>query len=313
MDERVLDMPFLSRFLLVNGIIVPFRAPKSAKKYSSIWTEEGSPLIVHTKNLVKKVQQEMPYPCYYSMRYGLPDAEGTLKKIHTEHTLLEHLIVFPLYPHYAMSSYETAIEQIKSIHKKYSYSTKLSIVLPYYAYPSYIRALSHTIYPYIQKPYDHILFSYHGIPVRHLKQWPCTKDHCMKKENCCNEQSAAHSYCYLHQVKETTKQVAQYLSLKQHQYSISFQSRLGNDAWIQPYTTQQLKTFPSKGIKNLLIICPAFVSDCLETLEEIAIEGKEDFLHAGGESFTMIPALNENEEWIQCIHELIYKQIEKLS
>lgn len=308
MDERVIDVPLWWRTILVKGIIVPFRSPKSAAKYKSIWTKEGSPLVTHTKRQAELLQQRMEAPVYYSMRYGKPSASEVLQQIHNESPLINEIVVLPLYPHYAMSSYETAVEQVKQLHREAGYKSILNIIPPFYDHPSYIHALSESVRPYLANDFDHILFSYHGIPERHVKKTDCTEMHCLQAHDCCNMASAAHDFCYRHQIITTTNKVAEELGLAKQQFSFSFQSRLGRDAWLKPYTVEQLKNFPATGIKKLLIVCPAFVSDCLETLEEIAMEGKKDFLGHGGESFIMIPALNENDLWIDCMEELIDEQ-----
>jgi protoporphyrin/coproporphyrin ferrochelatase len=217
---------------------------------------------------------------------------------------MEEVIAVPLYPHYAMSSYETAVEHAKEIHAKNKYKFKLSFVKPYYNEENYIDALSENIRPYLQQDYDHILFSYHGVPGRHIKKSDPTGNHCLKVNDCCNVSSVAHSTCYRHQVFATTKLVTEKLNIPLNKFSISFQSRLGK-GWLQPFTDKRLEEMPKEGIKKLLIVCPAFVSDCLETLEEIAMRGKESFLDAGGEDYRMIPCLNTNLLWVKTIADWI--------
>jgi ferrochelatase len=309
MDERVIDVPLWLRTILVKGIIVPFRAPKSAAKYKSIWTNEGSPLVVHTKNQCGLLKEQMNAPVYYSMRYGNPSTQTVLQLMHDENPLLTEIIVLPLYPHYAMSSYETAVEQVKHFHTMNRYKTRLNIIPAFYNHPSYIHALSESVRPFLTEKADYVLFSYHGIPERHVKKTDCTGTHCLQSPDCCELDSPAHDYCYRHQVITTTNLVAKELNLQTGQFGFSFQSRLGRDAWLKPFTVEQLKDFPKQGIKRLLILCPAFVSDCLETLEEISIEGKEIFLTNGGEYFNMIPALNEEALWINCMNELIAEEV----
>ena len=214
---------------------------------------------------------------------------------------MEEVIAVPLYPHYAMSSYETAVENAKEVHRKKKYGFKLSFIKPYYNQPHYIDALAANMQPYLQQDYDHILFSYHGIPERHLLKTDPTGSHCLKKENCCTEASVAHATCYRHQCITTTRLVTEKLGIPAARYSISFQSRLGKDPWLKPYTDFRLADMPGEGIKKLLILCPAFVSDCLETLEEIEERGKETFMEAGGESYTMIPCLNVHPLWVQAL------------
>jgi ferrochelatase len=309
MDERVLDMPTWLRTLLVKGLIVPFRAPKSAEKYKTVWTREGSPLIVHTRNQLQLLKEKISSPVYSCMRYGKPTATETLARIHSENKNLRDLILFPLYPHYAMSSYETAVEDVKAAHLKGGFNSHIRIVPPFYKHPHYINALAELIRPWLNRPFDHILFSYHGIPERHVKKTDPTHHHCLQTAECCDTPSSAHNYCYRHQIITTTRLAALQLGLEAEKFSFSFQSRLGTDSWLKPYTVNQLKEFPQRGIKNLLVVCPAFVSDCLETLEEIEMEGKELFEQSGGEHFTMIPALNENPLWIDCMEKLVSETV----
>lgn len=306
MDERVIDTAYLLRLLLVKGIIVPFRAPKSAKAYHKIWTNEGSPLIVLTKELKEALQSQITEPVEIAMRYGNPTPKDAFDELKKKNPELEEVILLPLYPHYAMSSFETAAEYAKKIHQKYKYSFKLSVIEPFYKDEEYLNALNESIRPFLQQDYDHILFSYHGIPERHVKKSDITKSHCLQSADCCQVASPAHAYCYRHQIITTTELAASRLQIPKEKYSFSFQSRLGRDEWLKPYTAIRLEEMPKEGIKKLLIVCPAFVSDCLETLEEIAIEGKESFLHAGGESFTMIPCLNVNPLWVSAVKKLIY-------
>jgi len=232
-----------------------------------------------------------------AMRYGNPSPQYCYDKLMKENAGLEEVILFPLYPHYAMSSYETAVDYMKNIHTKNSYPFKLTVIKPFYNNTGYINALADSIQPYLEYKEQHILFSYHGIPARHLHKTGFSEKHCLQSKNCCSIHSPAHSYCYRHQVFETTRLVAQQLGLDEKNYSISFQSRLGK-GWLEPFTDIRLAAMPGENIKNLLVVCPAFVSDCLETLEEIAIRGKEIFLQAGGESYTMIPCLNIQPAWI---------------
>lgn len=304
MDGRVIDKPWLLRTLLVRGIIVPFRASGSAKAYKEIWTDEGSPLILQTEELKNALQDISEYPVEMSMRYGNPTPEAAFNTLLKKVPDLEEVIVFPLYPHYAMSSYETAVEFMKEYHKKKRYSFKLKFVDAYFKEPAYINALSESMRPYLSRHFDHLLFSYHGVPERHIHKSDITGCHCLKVENCCEIDSAAHQFCYRHQVTMTTKLVMEKLQVDAGKYSISFQSRLGG-GWLTPYTDIRLKELPAKGIKNLLIVCPAFVSDCLETLEEIEMQGRQIFLEAGGESYTMIPCLNAHPLWVKAIASMV--------
>jgi ferrochelatase len=305
MDERVIDMPYLLRSILVKGVIVPFRAPKSAAKYQTIWTEHGSPLIHITRQLTKLVAEDSGLPAYMCMRYANPTPKSVLAEIAKAHPDLQELVLVPLYPHFSMSSYETAVEHVLNAYKQGDHSFSLKIVIPYFDDPDYIDALASSIRPFLEKPYDHLLFSYHGIPERHLKKTDPSRSYCLSCDDCCERPSLVHELCYRHQVIETTKLTAKALGLSKEQYSFSFQSRLGNDKWLKPYTAEMLKRFPAQGVRNLLVVCPAFVSDCLETLEEIRVEGKEIFHKAGGHSFHVVPCLNTDEKWVKTITKLV--------
>lgn len=301
MDERVIDYPYIFRLLLVGGIIVPFRAPKSAEAYKSVWTKDGSPLIVLTKQLQEALQPKVEEPVEIAMRYGNPTMEYAFDKLTERQPGLEEVIAIPLYPHYAMSSYETAVEYAKEIHKKRKYSFSLSFIKPFYNEPDYIHALTESIKPYLKQEYDQVLFSYHGLPQRHMTKADPTKNHCLKVMNCCEMPSPAHATCYRHQCWTTTQLIVHNLNIPAGKVGFSFQSRLGSEEWLKPYTALRLQELPKEGVKKLIILCPAFVSDCLETLEEIAMEGKETFLHAGGETFTVIPCLNVHPLWVQSL------------
>jgi len=300
MDKRVIDYPYIFRKILVGSIIVPFRAPKSAEAYKTIWTKEGSPLIVFTKQLRDILQLSLAEPVEVAMRYGNPSMETAYNNLIERIPDLQEVIAIPMYPHYAMSSYETAVAYAEEIYKKKKYRFKLTFIKPYYNNADYIHALSEHMRPYMKEDYDHILFSYHGIPERHLKKTDITRQHCLQSADCCSVDSTAHARCYRYQCLQTTQLVTEQLQIPKNKYSHSFQSRLGKK-WLKPYTDFRLEEMPKEGIKKLLIICPAFVSDCLETLEEIAIRGKESFLTAGGESFTMIPCLNLEPLWVKTI------------
>jgi len=301
MDKRVIDYPYLFRLLLVKGIIVPFRAPKSAEAYRAIWTKEGSPLIVFTKQLQQSLQSRLPEPVEVAMRYGNPSPQTAYNNLLKGNPGLEEVILMPLYPHYAMSSYETAVEYMKEVHQQSKYAFNLKIIEPYYNNNDYINALAESIRPYLETQFDKLLFSYHGVPERHILKGDITGNHCLKSSDCCQIASPAHQYCYRHQCFKTTSLVTTALKMPKEKFEQSFQSRLGRDKWLTPYTAQRLSELPAEGVKKLLVACPAFVSDCLETLEEIAEQGKETFLHAGGESFTMIPCLNTHPLWVSAI------------
>jgi protoporphyrin/coproporphyrin ferrochelatase len=301
MDERVIDKPYLLRTLLVKGIIVPFRAKNSSEAYKKIWTKNGSPLIEITKQFQNEVRKNFTEPVEVVMRYGNPSAEYILRKLHKENPKLQEIILLPLYPHYAMSSYETAVEDVKSVHKKKRYTSSIKTIKPFYNEANYINALAESIRPYLNTDYDKILFSYHGIPERHVKKTDVTGHHCLQVNDCCHKDSPAQNFCYRHQTITTTELITRALAIPAEKVEQTFQSRLGRDPWLLPFTAVRLSELPKEGIKKVLVVCPAFVSDCLETLEEMVMQGREIFMDAGGESFTVIPCMNTQPLWIQTV------------
>ena len=300
MDKRVIGKSYIFRWILVKLIILNTRPKKSAKAYKKIWWKEGSPLIVLSERLFNKVEKALDIPVALAMRYGSISINKGINKLVNKG--INEILVLPLYPHYAMSSYETVVEKVKEEVNDNFPDVKIKIVPPFYQNDQYIDLLSSKIFNTIKKiQYDHILFSYHGIPVSHLKISDTTNNHCYKTKDCCNVKSAAHKTCYKHQVLETTKLVVEKLNIGEDKYSNSFQSRLPNEPWLKPYTDSELVRLAKAGKKRLVIVTPAFVTDCLETLEEIAMEGKEEFIEAGGEEYSYVPCLNDDENWAKLI------------
>lgn len=296
MDPRVIDVPYWARALIVRGIILNTRPKASAKAYSKIWSEEGSPLIVISERLTAKVQSKLDIPVALAMRYGSMTIEKGLKKLADEN--VEEILLIPLYPQFAMATTETITVLAEEIRIAKFPDIKITSLPAFYNDAAYIEVLSNSIKEQLNgKTYDHVLFSYHGVPERHIRKRDITKSHCKIDGHCCNTPSKAHQFCYRHQCYEVTKQVAKELGLKEGMYSTSFQSRLGFDPWLQPYTDRTIERLGKEGIKNMAIVTPAFVSDCLETLEEIAMEGKAIFEEVGGEEFTTIPCLNDRDDW----------------
>ena len=297
MDERVIDIPYWKRWLLINGIILNVRPKKSGAAYKKIWWKEGSPLVVISEMFAKKIIKKVDIPVALAMRYGSMSMEKGIKELVDKG--VTEIFLAPLYPHYAMSSYETVVTKAEEILADKYPNVKLDVLPPFYNKPGYIKAMSNNIANHLEGfDYDHILFSYHGIPERHILKSDVTKSHCKIDGSCCERSSVAHHTCYRHQCFETTKEIAKSLNLKEGTYSNSFQSRLLKDPWLKPYTDFELEKFPSEGKKKLAVITPAFVSDCLETLEEIAMEGKEEFLKFGGIDYKHIPCMNDNDDWV---------------
>ncbi len=297
MDERVIDIPYWKRFLLIKGIILNTRPKKSAEAYKKIWWEEGSPLVVISERFKEKVAKKIDIPVGLAMRYGSMNIKNAMQELYDKD--VNEILLVPLYPHYAMSSYETVVEKAKEINNEFFPEIKMDILPVFYNSDDYIEVMGNNLKGHLKDfSHDHILFSYHGIPERHIMKSDVTKSHCKIDENCCNNSSIAHETCYRHQCLETTKVIVKKIGLKEGTYSNSFQSRLLKDPWLKPYTDFELEQLPSKGKKNIAVITPAFVTDCLETLEEIAMEGKSKFLRSGGENFKHIPCLNDKDEWV---------------
>jgi ferrochelatase len=297
MDERVIDLPSFLRTLLVRGIILNTRPKKSAKAYKKIWWKEGSPLIVLSKRLLRKMEAKVQLPLALGMRYGKPPIQSGLQEL-ADKGVTEVLLV-PLYPQFAMATTETILVLAESLRQKHFPQMEFTTLPPFYKHPDYIRVLSQSIEESLKgKEWEHLLFSYHGVPERHIRKSDSTKSHCKIDGQCCQTASPAHQFCYRHQCFETTRLVAEYLELKSDSYSTSFQSRLGLDPWLQPYTDKTVAKMAQSGVKNMAIVTPAFVSDCLETLEEIGMEAVEDFEEKGGDHLHVIPCINDREDWV---------------
>jgi ferrochelatase len=304
MDGRVIDTPWLLRRFIV-GMILINRPKESAHAYEKIWLPEGSPLAVTSRHMQQKLQARLTVPVELAMRYQNPSITSALQKLLAAQ--VDELLVIPLFPHYAMSSYESAAEQVRTVAARIAPAIKITVELPYYDRPDYIAALVASAKDYLAGGYDHLLFSFHGIPERHLRKSDPTGCHCLVKENCCAVSSPALATCYRAQCFRTVAAFVERAGVPKEKYSVSFQSRLGRDPWLKPYTDFELAAFPQRGIQKLLVMCPAFVSDCLETIEEINIRGRETFLAAGGKEFAQIPCLNEAPEWIAALETMAGK------
>lgn len=306
MDEKVIDYRWFFRALLVRGIILNTRPKKSAAAYETVWTDEGSPLIVITEKIQKKLQKMVDVPVEIGMRYAQPSIESGIQKLVDQG--IEEIVLFPLYPQYAMSTTETVIDKAEEVRKEKFPHVKINYIEPFYNREIYINCLAESIREKLPENYDALQFSYHGVPERHLYKTDPTNT-CNIGDCCFRESNPSHQFCYRHQCFKTTETVIDKLNIPKEKTIVSFQSRLGKDKWIEPYTDATLEELPKKGVKNLAIVCPAFVSDCLETLEEISVEGKEEFINAGGENFHYIPCLNDEDRWIEVIKTLCEEKI----
>lgn len=300
MDRRVVDVPWLIRRLIVSAFILPARPRRSAHAYAQIWDAAGpgtgSPLLHYSQQLTGALQRELDLPCALAMRYGSPTISAALDELNSAG--VEQILLVALYPHYAESTVGTTVAAVR---EALDDSSRLEVLPPFYRNPDYIDAQAQLIQQNLPEHWDHLLLSYHGLPESHLTKADPTNTHCLKRADCCQVPSAAHATCYRHQVLETSRLLMEKLDITEDRCSVSFQSRLGRLPWLTPYTDQTLTELPGRGVKHLAVACPAFVADNLETLEEIGISGRSTFLDAGGESFTLIPCLNTEPDWIETL------------
>ncbi len=299
MDGFVLDLPLPLRALLVNLLIVPFRAPKTLRSYKTIWTSEGPPLTATVKRLAEKLEKRTGLPVTVGMRYSAPTLRDAVLQLASRN--VTEILLVPLYPHYALATYESTVRAARCARDRFSPGTPLLALKPFYSDSAYIEALAGLLAPFLEEPFDHLLFTYHSVPLRHLKKADPTGEHCLRKPDCCNTPSPAHLTCYKVHVLTTTKLLAQRLDLAPEKYSISFQSKFGPGAWLEPATEECFLQLPSKGVRNLVVTAPSFTSDCLETLEQIKLRGREAFLSAGGRRFLYAPCLNDHRLWVEAI------------
>jgi ferrochelatase len=305
MDEFVIDLPWLARFCLVHFLILPFRPKKTAAAYKTIWTKEGAPLVVISRKLQQELQKCLDLPVALAMRYQNPAIPNVLAELVEKG--VDQILLVPLYPHYALSSFKTVVEKVRRCIQRQHLRIKLEVLNPIYDDPLYIDALVASAKTYLSLPHDHLLFTFHGLPERHIHKTDSSGKHCLKTNDCCRGIHPVHAFCYRAQVLKTMEAFAKKAILKEGSFSFSFQSRLGREQWLKPYTDHELAFLPQQGKKRILVICPSFVSDCLETLEEIGMRGKETFLKAGGTEFQMIPCLNTHEKWIEALASLIQR------
>ncbi len=310
MDKRVIDIPLISRFLLVNAIIAPFRASKSLTAYKKILIQGQSPLIYYSYQLEERLQKQLgaDYVVKIAMMYGKPYLKDILKDLQKQS--IEEIILLPLYPQYASSTTGSALEMAFNEIKHWQVIPNIRTFHTFYNRPDFIELWAQQIVAHLPEKYDFILFSYHGLPVRQIfkADQQFHKKFCHLND-CCDEKKEGGDFCYRKNCLLTTKKIAEKLKLSPEKYSSSFQSRLGQAEWLKPYSSDTIIELAQKGIKHLVVVSPAFVIDCLETLFEIQIEYEEIFKQHGGESLKLIPSLNVNEEWVKFLKDAI-KELE---
>lgn len=305
LDPRVIDIGTVPRNLLVRGIIAPFRSKSSAELYQELWTEEGSPLKFYGYQLQDLLQAAMgeEYKVVLAMRYQNPSIEEGLKQLLDEQ--VSELIIVPLFPQYSSACTGSVYEEVMRLLMKEQAMPKLRFVNSYYDHPEFIAAILERAKEHNIEEYDHVLFSYHGLPVRQLVKGDRSKSHCQKVPNCCQVMTDNNQHCYSAQCHATTRTLVTALGLKEGQYTTCFQSRLGKDPWVQPYTSDILEERAKAGDKKLLVFCPAFVADCLETTIEISVEYQEEFEEMGGEQVQLVESLNNHPRWVEGLKNII--------
>jgi ferrochelatase len=289
--------------LLVSLILIK-RPEQSAQAYASIWWDEGSPLVVLSRRLQQQMTAQWTQgPVELAMRYGEPSLETTLTRLATQG--IQKITLAPLYPQFADSTVTTVIEEARRVVRSKKLNVRLSILQPFYDQPEYLDALAASARRYVEQDYDHLLLSFHGLPERHLTKLDPTGQHCFKDADCCKKASPeVLAKCYRAQCFSVARDVAARLGLPDGKWSVAFQSRLGRAKWIEPYTEARLEALAQQGVKKLLVMCPAFVADCIETLEEIGDRGLEQFREAGGEELVLVPCLNDDPQWAAALNTL---------
>lgn len=301
MDKRVIDIPFISRWMLVNLIIAPFRAPKSAKIYKQLWQDRGSPLMFHGEDLKGKLKKKLgnDFVVALGMRYQNPSISSALDELLSEN--VGKIIVLPLFPQYASATTGSVIEQVMDDIKTKLVIPEIEFISQYPDDELMIRAFATLGKQYMESmDYDHIVFSYHGLPERQILK-SSIHDHCKLNATCCSTTVAENQFCYRAQCFLTSRKLADQLQLSNEQYSVFFQSRLGKDPWIQPYAEDEIKRLAAEGKKKILIFCPSFTADCLETTLEVGNEFKELFIENGGEEWQLVESLNSHDLWVESL------------
>ncbi|MCA9657793.1 MAG: ferrochelatase [Myxococcales bacterium] len=309
-DPRVIDIGPVGRWLLLHLIILRFRPAKSAHAYQAIWSPEGSPLLVHSKALAAGVRERLPgVPIALAMRYGQPSLAAGMTEL--EAAGCTRILLAPLYPHYAASTTGSTIEAAYKLAAARWNVPFIDVLPPFYDHPAFIDAMAQVGAPTLAEfAPDHVLYSFHGVPERHVHKSDPSGDHCLRSDSCCATISAANRSCYRAQCFATARALTARLGLDAAQTSVGFQSRLGRTVWIQPYTDAILPELVRRGVRRVAVFCPAFVADCLETLEEIGIRAREDFRAAGGEELRLVPCLNAAPAWIDALVALLRERLD---
>ncbi|OFY65903.1 MAG: ferrochelatase [Bacteroidetes bacterium RIFCSPLOWO2_02_FULL_36_8] len=303
-DPRVFDPPWYIKYPLLYTVILPFRSPVVARAYKEILTNRGLPLHYHSEDIKNALQYELgnSYQVYFAMNYGNPSLSHTLEMIQKD--VCEKLVIVPLFPQYAGATTGSAIEKIFNIISNWQIIPKIHFVSDFYSHPGFIHANIEICKTFINSSFDHFLFSFHGLPEHQIKKADLT-DYCKFNNECCSVITSRNRYCYRASCYQTVKLIAEPLGFTAENYSVCFQSRFGKKPWLKPYIDEHLENLVKKGVKRLLVSCPSFVSDCLETIHEVGEEYKELFLKKGGVDFQLVPCLNSHPAWVKGLAEIV--------
>lgn len=306
MDGRVIDVNPVWRAALVKGIIVPFRGPKSAKLYKEIWSDTtGSPLLYYSIRQLELLREKLgeEYHVELAMRYQSPSIESALKKL--KEAKVDSIRVLPLFPHYASASSGSVLEKVMQLVSKWQTIPNISFINSFHDNERMIETFADNARKYQPESFDHILFSFHGLPQRQLVNSDDSGVHCLKVKDCCQTLTENNKFCYSAQCYDTARLIAVRLGIPKDKYTVCFQSRLGKDPWVKPYTSDVIKDLAEKNVKSLLVFCPAFVADCLETVYEVTVEYGDEFKELGGERVQLVESLNDHPLWIEAMEELV--------
>ncbi|MBX9853449.1 MAG: ferrochelatase [Cytophagaceae bacterium] len=307
MDRRVIDIPYLNRFTLINFVIVPLRAPKSSKVYKELWDEKGSPLLYYGLELKDLLQKALGnnFQVAFGMRYQSPSIESAMEEL--EGKGLDKILVIPLFPQYASASTGSAIEKTMEIIKSWEVIPEIKFISNFLDHPLFIKTFAAIGKKYLDKEnYDHYIFTYHGLPERQIKK-ASVQSYCQLNDVCCSKYHSKNKYCYRAQCFETTRLLVKELNIPEGKYTVAFQSRLGKNPWIKPYTDEIIKDLAKKGVKSVLAFSPSFVADCLETTIEGGVEYRNLFKEHGGERWQLVESLNVHPMWVECLKEISLK------
>ena len=309
-DPRVIDINPVGRKLLLEAVILPTRPAKSAAAYRKVWTDQGSPLLVQSRALVEALRAALGprVPVELGMRYGTPSIASALDALLAARA--DRIVVAPLYPQYSSAATGSSLEEVFRLAGRLQVVPNLSVLAPFFDHPGFIESFAKQGEPVLAgaRP-DHVLFSFHGLPERQVMRSDPTGAHCLQSAGCCDRMVDANRDCYRAQCFATARALATRLALPEGGFTVCFQSRLGRTPWVKPYTDLVIPELAARGVRRIAVFCPAFVADCLETLEEIGLRARDQFLALGGESLTLVPSLNASPEWVTTLAALLGRHL----